>query len=206
MTLDLVEIRSYLESSSIKKRKNFIENYDFEDNYRDFYYVYLKENLPLPTKDTWYLIALIELAQDFGFFDHEIRTLLWELYEAKKNAVYLKLTILDYLADFPLNESEKSITIQQFETFAKRTRNDLLKNQLFCNLLHLDPENETYLNRLLEQILKTQDCRSLIRVLNFFKEYEILSAFVEKIRFSIQNHELAKYESVKSALDNFEKK
>lgn len=199
--LDLLEIRSHLESPSIKKRTNFIENYDFEDSYHDFYATYLKENLPLPNRDNWYVIAMVELAQDLGIFDPQIRTILWELYEAKKNAVYLKLAILDYLAAFPFGESDKTEIIPKYETYWKRTRNDLLKNQLICNLLHLEPENTVYQIRLLTQIPKTQNYRSLIRILNFFAEQPILPEVIERVKLAIRQHELAQYESVRAALE-----
>jgi len=195
--LTLTEIQQNLENPSIQKRKNFIEKYDFLDNNTAFYFDYIQKNLEVSQKDTWYLIALVELAEDLEFFEKSLIEKNINLYYSKKS-VYLKLTILDYLSQI---KQESEFLKEKYLNFLKKSKNELLKNQILCNLIKLFPHEKSYQNLLLSQIPKIKEYHSLLRILVFFGNNPLISLdFSEKLRLETPKSPFFAYESVKQAL------
>lgn len=196
--MEFEQIRSILETSSLAERKEFLETYNFQNNiytnYKAYYREYIIANLV--HKDLWFVIALIELAEDLQLFDTTIASISWKLYKEKHAAIYLKITILDYFAKYPFeNKAEIENLLLQKQ---KEANNELIKTQLATNLLILYPEKTIYQQNLYEIAAKTTDYRCLIRLLNNIEQYAALNktGFNETILSKIKENDLSKSRSV----------
>lgn len=163
---DFTFIQTQLENPSLKRRRDFMESYDFPDKYDHFYYAYIRQNLQQAHKDNRYLIALIELAEDIGFFAPDILPILWRLYDRRRAAVYLKLTILDYFLAYPVVADETHLWEKSYLTHLKKAQNPLIRCQLMVNLLKVSHEPLRYCLSLAEVIKRTDDYHVLLRVMN----------------------------------------
>lgn len=162
------EIKFFFENKSIQKRKDFIEEYHFDDDYLPYYQNFMINNEV--DRDTWYLIGLIELSEDLKIDDERLIDKYINYLSNKRN-VYIKLTILDYLMSLSLLANKKT----EIEIHLKKqlkTKNNLLKNQLYLNLISLQTSScGKYKELFFQNLSNTEEEVSLIRVINGLKNY-----------------------------------
>lgn len=159
----LEEIKFFFEHKSVQKRIDFMEEYDFDDDYLSYYQEFIVENKE--ESDIDYLVCLIELAEDLGIYN-EVLLEKYIGYLKSKKSIYLKLTILDYFIDFPLEEKQK-IGLEEPLKSQLKTQNIILKNQVFLNLIALKTMDcQKYKAQFLQSLIQTDDYKSLVRVVN----------------------------------------
>lgn len=177
------EIKLFFEHKSIQKRIDFMEEYDFDDDYLSYYQGFLIENKE--ESDIDYLVCLIELAEDLEIYN-EFLLEKYAGYLKSKKSIYLKLTILDYFIDFPLEEKQK-IGLEEPLKSQLKTQNIILKNQIFLNLIALKTiDCSKYKMQFFQSLLQTDDYKSLIRVVNNFLNHAVFfDVFTRKEIFEL---------------------
>lgn len=177
------EIKLFFEHKPIQKRIDFIEEYDFNDDYLSYYQEFLIENKE--ESDIDYLVCLIELAEDLEIYN-EFLLEKYIGYLKSKKSIYLKLTILDYFIDFPLEEKQK-IGLEEPLKSQLKTQNIILKNQIFLNLIALKTiDCSKYKMQFFQSLLQTDDYKSLIRVVNNFLNHAVFfDVFTRKEIFEL---------------------
>ena len=194
----LEEIKFFFEHKSVQKRIDFMEEYDFDDDYLSYYQEFLIENKE--ESDIDYLVCLIELAEDLEIYD-EILLEKYVGYLKSKKSIYLKLTILDYFINFPLEEKQKIGLEEQLKSQLK-TQNIILKNQVFLNLIALKTiDCSKYKMQFFQSLLQTDDYKSLIRVVSKFLNHTVFfDVFTSKEVFELLK--ILKTKKLGKALEN----
>jgi hypothetical protein len=174
------EIEIYFENKFLSKRIEFIEDYDFESDGRN--YEYFKSfilNFEI-TKDDWYNTLIIDLSDRLNIIDNNLYNKYLKYLSFKTHYLF-KLSILDYF----INNYSFYKKIYRFEDFKtlynmKSTRH-IVKNQIVINNLVFFPKNkDIYIKELLINMKKTTDYRSHIRVFNYIMNFELDKTFSEK--------------------------
>ncbi|WP_250630920.1 hypothetical protein [Rhodoflexus caldus] len=205
MMHDLAFIETQLQSPSLKRRTDFIATYDFPEQYNAFYRDYIRRNLQNPPRDSWFLIALIELAEDIHFFEPDIPTLLWQLYDSRRTAVYLKLTVLDYFLAYPVVSGESAEWEKNYRKRLQKATNELIKCQLLVNLLKINLLKEPYWHKLLTVVGRTSDYRVIIRTLNSLQKLpDLLPIHRKNLTAVVRENPLSQFRAVTDALLKFE--
>ncbi|WP_448520639.1 hypothetical protein [Rhodoflexus sp.] len=197
---DLNFIKAQLENPSLKRRRDFMETYDFPEQYSYFYHHYIRQNLQQAHKDNWYLIALIELAEDIGFFAADIPPILWRLYEQRRAATYLKLTILDYFLAYPIAPGEVAAWEKRYLKYLKNAQNPLIRCQLLVNLLNIGCRKNEYCVQLTEELQHTTDYHVIIRVVNALSKISLPSGYYHRFIKTIKQNPLATTRAVADML------
>lgn len=205
MMHDLAFIETQPQSPSLKRRTDFIATYDFPEQYNAFYRDYIRRNLQNPPRDNWFLIALIELAEDIHFFEPDIPPLLWQLYDSRRTAVYLKLTVLDYFFAYPVASGESAEWENNYRKRLQKATNELIKCQLLVNLLKINCLQESYWHKLLTVIGRTGDYRVIIRAVNSLQKLpDLLPIHRNNLTAAIRENPLSQFRAVTDALLKFE--
>lgn len=202
---DLTFIETQLKNPSLKRRRDFIEAYDFPEQYDYFYRRYIRDNLQQAPKDNWYLIALIELAKDIHFFDADMPSLLWQLYEQRSAAVYLKLTILDYFLIYPIVSDDSANWEKDYLKHLRKAKNTLIRCQLMVNLFKTGDSKERYIQQLATMLQCADDYRAIIRVLHSLQALPNLSQNYRHLLLSAaKENPLSQSRAVAEVLRSFE--
>jgi hypothetical protein len=163
--MDFQTIRKKFEAKEYFARMDFIDNYDFKDDYHEYYRKFIFDAI-LKVKDGLYLSDLIELANHLDFFDMEmcvrIQNLLFQ-----KQALVVKICVIDYLEMWLRHSNDFNAFESLFKPLLLTKLHELLRNQILLNLLkYSNLEKEYYFEQLISSIEKTEDWRSIHRTLD----------------------------------------
>jgi hypothetical protein len=93
--MDFQTIRKKFEAKAYFARMDFIDNYDFKDDYHEYYRKFIFDAIP-KVRDGLYLSDLIELANHLDFFDTDMSVRIQNLLFQKQELV-VKICVIDYL-------------------------------------------------------------------------------------------------------------
>lgn len=170
----LEEIKADFEHVSYDHRIDFIDSYDFNDDFIEYYrsFIIAASDIKYPL----YLSELIDLARWLRIFEPKLYERYF-MYLFQKRHYLVKLASLDYLLDarqfYTDAESEKKIS-QLLKTKLPR----LVRNQAYLNLLALNSSNSRhYFEQLRKSLIATTDWRSIVRVLNMVASVPALTPY-----------------------------
>lgn len=163
--LTLEEVKNKLEDKNIFQRIDFIDQYDFNDSYKEYYIDFLLSNKI--EKNYLYLSRLIDLAA-FLKIKNEGILFKYMKYLIQPNHYIVKLSVLDFLIDSDSLYEEYSEKLMEMKLLLTRKRESkIVKNQILFNLLLIDRTNDnSYYESILHSLKETSDHRSLIRTIN----------------------------------------
>lgn len=168
---DLNQIKFHFEHPSFAHRVDFIDEYDFQDNYFDYYLAFLKDMRDV--KDHLYLSELIDLAAYLDIYDEELYERYVNYLHVKQHYI-VKLAVLDYLMDCEIFYNKKDSEQRMLQALDK-SHFFIVKNQILTNLVALSNSNEKYIQLLVDSLDKTKDWRSIYRVISKFINHSKLS-------------------------------
>lgn len=158
----LEEIKVLFENKSYDVRGDFINEYDFKDEYLDYYRQFIINAKDI--KDRFYLSDLIDLAGSLNLYEKELRDRYYS-YLFEKRHYLIKLAVLDYFKyckkDLLSNSYEKDLNL-----ILSRTTLNVLKCQIIFNLICINSEKkEFYIERLKQSLTNSNDWRASYRIL-----------------------------------------
>lgn len=184
-TLD--EIKRDFEHRSYLHRGDFIDEYDFNDPFHEYYRTFIIKAAKV--KNHLYLSDLIDLARFLSFFD-DVLFKRYSRYLFARNHYLVKLSCLDYLLDSPQfykdKESERKL-VRLVESKSVKSAPAILKTEIYLNLLALGRKaSARHLEELKQTLSEAEDWRTIYRILNRMNGIEQLrtyrSEMVEHIR------------------------
>ncbi|MFV0417583.1 MAG: hypothetical protein ACK5KT_02465 [Dysgonomonas sp.] len=171
--MELIEIKKLFTQESFQKRIDFINNSDINDIEEKDYLAKIIINTKESSND-WYLIALMDLAvrlqvRDKGLLDRYLKYLI------EPNSYYLKLAVLDYITDTKEMFKDYNIDYTSVRQIVNNKHDRLIvRNQALLNLIQLYPlEKDGFMGALKENLQKTSDYRSHIRIFNNIMETSV---------------------------------
>lgn len=158
----LEEVKTLFENRSFLVRSDFINEYDFKDDYFEYYHNVIVRAKDV--KDRMYLSDLIDLAGYLNIYDEELRSRYYEYLFAKQHFL-VKLAVLDYF-----KHCKKELLPVSYEgdlnLIVRKRAHLILKAQALFNLICLgSAEAEFYLNQLYALFEKCDDWRVFYRIL-----------------------------------------
>jgi hypothetical protein len=181
---NIEQIKADFEHTSYDHRIDFIDSYDFNDNFIEYYKSFIASASNI--KDPLYLSELIDLARWLNLFE----PILYKRYFAylfQKRHYLVKLASLDYLLDakqFYADPTSERKICRFLETRVQR----ILRNQAYLNLLALNTANNNdYLKRLKKSLNETSDWRSVYRVTNTIASVSKLAQYRDQLYTFIKN-------------------
>ncbi len=174
------DIKFYFENNFLNRRVEFIEDYDFENDKKNYkYFESFILNFEI-TKNDWYNTLIIDLADKLCIVNNKLYHRYLQ-YLSYKSHYLFKLSILDYF----INNSSFYKEIYHSEDFDEiykmKSVRYIVKNQIVINNLVFFPENKSvYIKELLRNMNQTTDYRSHIRVYNYIMNFELEEMFNEK--------------------------
>ncbi|MBL7813767.1 MAG: hypothetical protein JNL70_02090 [Saprospiraceae bacterium] len=167
--LSLEEVKKYFEHKNYFIRGDFIDEYDFEDDYIDYYKNFIF-SFNYNKKSFNYVSDIIDLAAYFELFDEDLYIKYKGMLSGSFHFV-IKLSIINYIEHRFSVVSDFSLEAF-FLQMLNRKNHVLVKNQILVSLFFLT-KKEQYFNLLLLSLNKTDDWRSIYRTLNHFVHYPI---------------------------------
>ena len=170
MTKSLNEIKHLFENKSYLIRGEFINEYDFNDDYFEYYRKFIIDSKEL--SDHLYLSDLIDLSGWLGIYDEELQHR-WFSYLFDRKHYVVKLAVLNYFIYC------KEIKLGNlYEEKLKNLLSDrllqIVRAQILFNLFSLNAkESELYVDQLIYLLSHTNDWRIYYRILSNIKEVEI---------------------------------
>lgn len=173
-------VRYHFENKFLSKRIEFIEDYDFETDEKNYdYFKSFILNFEI-TKNDWYNTLIIDLADRLSVVDKTLYSKYCR-YLLYKSHYLFKISILDYFSNNYsfYNEIYKSEDIELL--YNVKSTKYIVKNQIIINNLIFFPQNkDIYSEELLKNMKKTNDYRSHIRVFNYIMNFELDKILCEK--------------------------
>lgn len=162
--MELEEIKKQFEHKDFFVRSEFINKYHFEDEYRDYYYNFIKQNILL-IKQSLYLSDLIDLANKLDFFDELLFLDVLKLFSF--NALVVKLSVIAYIESKFLYENNRKGLEKIFLLLLQQRLRKIVRNDILLSLVeYAIDNNDLYLNMLLSSLKGTKDWRSIYKTLN----------------------------------------
>lgn len=162
--MKLEEIKKQFEHKDFFFRSEFINKYHFEDEYRDYYYNFIKQNILL-IKQSLYLSDLIDLANKLDFFDELLFLDVLKLFSF--NALVVKLSVIAYIESKFLYENNRKGLEKIFLLLLQQRLRKIVRNDILLSLVeYAIDNNDLYLNMLLSSLKGTKDWRSIYKTLN----------------------------------------
>ena len=160
--MSLEEIKSKFENKSYFIRGEFIYNYDFQDDYFEYYRSFIL-NFNYKIKNSDYVSDIIDLARYLCIFEDTLYNVYMH-YLNKPFHTLSKLSIIDYAEC--RNKEFNDVNLEYSLRLLLHKRNNIiLKNQLLVSLFIISEEKDYYFRALLKSLSKTNDWRSIYRVL-----------------------------------------
>jgi hypothetical protein len=158
----LEEVKTLFEHKSFLVRSDFINEYDFNDDYFEYYRNFIIEARDV--KDHMYLSDLMDLAGFLDIYDEELRMRYYKCLFSKQHYL-VKLAVLDYF-----KHCKKELLPVSYEAdltlFVKKRAYPILKAQTLFNLICFgSTEVRVYLNQLNELLAKCDDWRAFYRII-----------------------------------------
>lgn len=165
----LEEVKSLFEHKSYDVRSDFINEYDFKDDYLEYYQQFIL--IATRVRNHLYLSDLIDLAGWLNIYDKELRDRYYAYLFTKQHSI-IKLAVLDYFK-YCSKELLPGTYEQDLVSLSKKRTSEIFRNQVQCNLVLINTEKkELYLSQLLDMLTRTSDWRSFYRVLMNVKDCE----------------------------------
>ncbi|NML38406.1 hypothetical protein HHL17_14455 [Chitinophaga sp. G-6-1-13] len=166
----LEEIKILFENRSYSVRSDFINDYDFNDDYYEYYHQFLLNAESI--KDRFYLSDLIDLTGWLDIYDMKIMERYYS-YLFSQNHYLIKLAVLDYFKycnkDLPFPSYEKDLNAILQERLPS-----ILRCQVLINLLILDTKDAPqYIKSLISLLEHNNDWKVIHRLLNNLKEVQL---------------------------------
>ena len=166
----LEEIKKHFEHKDINHRSDFINDYDFDDKYIEYYKSFILNAKDV--KNHLYLSDLIDLAGWLGIYDKELY-LRYIDYLLNKQHYIIKLAVLDYLMRSDVFYDDINIE-EILSDFIKKNKVKILKIQALLNLILLSKDKKNnYTNELLHSLSKMRDWKILYRIINRLNQEEV---------------------------------
>ncbi len=162
----LDEIKASFQHKNYGLRSDFIEEYDFQDNYRDYYHDFILKQDQI--KNPIYLSDLIDLAAALEFQD-ETLIKRYRMYLLNRQHYIVKLAVLDYFFEIPDIMKVYSKYEEELNKLLKGKLFAVLRNQILINLIKIasDQNRDYYLTLLYNSLKQMHDWRSIYRTLLF---------------------------------------
>ena len=177
--MENTEIIKKFEKLSLSEKIDFLEDYDIANDFKNrCYFINFIKNV-VDNKDYWFLSLVVDLASDLQINDDD---LFKKYFDYLFDSVHylLKLSVLDFqLETYHLYyPRKKSLFIKLEELLNKKNERLIIKNQILLNLMLYRKENRLrYQIILIENLKRTSDYRSHLRVYNTFMTYDSFVAF-----------------------------
>lgn len=172
--MENTEIIKKFEKLSLSEKIDFLEDYDIANDFKNrHYFINFIKNV-VDNKDYWFLSLVVDLASDLQINDDD---LFKKYFDYLFDSVHylLKLSVLDFqLETYHLHyPRKKSLFIKLEELLNKKNERLIIKNQILLNLMLYRKENRLrYQMILIENLKRTSDYRSHLRVYNTFMTYD----------------------------------
>ncbi|MBL7815338.1 MAG: hypothetical protein JNL70_10015 [Saprospiraceae bacterium] len=180
--LSLQEVKKLFENKDYFIRGNFINEYDFNDDYIDYYKNFIL-NFNYNKRNFNYVSNIIDLASYFKIFDDNLCLKFKKMLNENYHLV-IKLSIIVYLENRCLAINDPSLENLFLQILNKKI-DIVLKNQILISLF-IVTKNEKYFNLLLASLDRTDDWRSVYRTLDYFINYpiekELLRVLVDNVK------------------------
>jgi hypothetical protein len=168
------EIKYHFENKSYDIRSDFINEYHFKDDYYNYYKEFILNSQKI--KNHLYLSDLIDLSSYLGIYDIKLRNRLFS-YLLSNSHYIVKLAVLDYFI-----KCKKNLLVPRYENELNKLLNSerkaIVRNQILINLISLNSEKQNlYFQNLCNSIIRTEDWRSIYRIINSFLEFKDLKKF-----------------------------
>jgi len=166
----LEEIKMLFENRNYSVRSDFINEYDFNDDYYEYYHQFLLNTEFI--KDRFYLSDLIDLTGWLNIYDVKIMKRYYS-YLFKQNHYLVKLAVLDYFKycseDLLFANYE-----QDLNGMLQERLSSILRSQVLINLLILNTKDgPQYLKSLISLFEHNNDWKVIHRLLNNLKEVQL---------------------------------
>ncbi|UOY05997.1 hypothetical protein L0P88_18930 [Muricauda sp. SCSIO 64092] len=170
------------EQLSLSEKIDFLDENDVSYNFEDkaYFIKFIKKNIQ-KSSDYWIVSSLVDLASDLKLEDNELFDSFMGLLVCS-NHYLIKLSVLDFQVEtYDIYYSKRKSSFDRLRDFNKRIKERLIvRNQMLMNLMLYDKENRlTYLVELLENLKRTMDYRSHMRVFNMIINHDFFS-FMDK--------------------------
>ncbi|RFS18650.1 hypothetical protein DVR12_27445 [Chitinophaga silvatica] len=166
----LEEVKKLFENKSYLIRSEFINDYDFEDDYFEYYHHFLLNVKSI--RDKFYLSDLIDLTGWLNIYDLNIRKRYYELLFQKSNYL-VKLAVLDYFKYCEKNLLPKGY-VKDLNLLYSHRQPEILRSQILFNLIICKQEIDSlYIECLSNLIEKTKDWKILHRLLSNLNEIRL---------------------------------
>jgi hypothetical protein len=178
MMKSLKEIKHLFENKSFLIRGEFINDYDFDDDYYEYYRKFI-----LNVKGIYnhlYLSDLIDLSGWLGIYD-KVLQVRWFSYLFESKHYIIKLAVLDY---FKYCEKKKigKLYEKKLKILLGNRLLQIVRAQVLFNLICLDSkESGSYIKELISLLSHVNDWRIYYRILNNLKEVEINDKYKKAI-------------------------
>lgn len=168
-----INIIKEFEQLSLSEKIDFLGEYDIADDFRNReYFTDFIKNFN-DSNDVWTLSLIVDVAADLQINDV---SLFQKYFDYVTNSVnyMLKLSVLDFQLDtyniyYP---NQKELFIQYEPLLNKKYERLIVRNQILLNLMIYRKENRLkYQNLLKNNLKKTRDYRSHLRVYNTLLNY-----------------------------------
>jgi hypothetical protein len=166
----LEEIKLLFENKNYAVRSDFINEYDFNDEYLSYYRKFICNAKNI--RNHLYLSDLIDLSGWLNIYDKEVRDR-WFSYLFEDRHYIIKLAVLDYFKFCPMKLLVPSYE-KKLNLLLLRRLSSILRNQILFNLVCLNSEKVSdYIGKFKSSLAATKDWRSIYRTLNNIKEVGI---------------------------------
>ena len=175
-TLD--EIKQLFENKSYLIRSEFINDYEFDDDYYEYYRQFILNAKSI--RNHLYLSDLIDLSGWLGIYDEALQ-IRWFSYLFKRNHYVVKLAVLDYFKFF--EKKKAGIPYEKkLKALLKERLLQIVRAQVLFNLICLNTkESMRLVDDLNAMLSKTNDWRIYYRILNNIKEVRINNKYKQAI-------------------------
>ncbi|HEY3402435.1 MAG TPA: hypothetical protein VGK59_03550 [Ohtaekwangia sp.] len=180
----LEEIKFHFENRSFFERMQFIDDYDFDDPFIEYYKDFIHKAVDV--KHHLYLSDLIDLARQLKIFDHDLYKRYFGYLFQKRHGI-VKLSCLDYMIACPFFYQDEHAE-KRLKKLLNNSLRAIIQNQVYLALIALGTRNtEFYYKKFCESLASTKDWRSLHRVLNKVSTAKKLKPYNSRVHEYLKN-------------------
>jgi hypothetical protein len=178
MKKPLDEIKQLFENKSYLIRGEFINDYDFDDDYHEYYRQFILNAKSI--RNHLYLSDLIDLSGWLGLYDEALQ-IRWFSYLFKPNHYVVKLAVLDYFKYCEKKKAGLSYE-KKLKALLKERLLQIVRAQVLFNLIRLNTkESMEFVDDLNALLSRTNDWRIYYRIMNNLKEVRINNKYKQAI-------------------------
>ena len=166
------EIKKFFEHKSYLVRSEFINDYDFEDDYLTYYYNFIVRSTTI--KNHLYLSDLIDLSGWLGFYDKNLQRRWMQLLVCPNHFV-VRLAVLDYFKHCSIEQLPSNYERRLAELLDVRLQK-IVRMQILFNLIYQGKRNrDIYLLKIRKLFKSCTDSRIYMRMLNNLRHLPVES-------------------------------